>query len=87
LRAGQVFLYFTSLGFLADYHIFSSSMGKEFEWKKLAQFENLADYTAFASVFATSLGTTASQAIAGHLDTTLRELVTLAFQQLPKLPF
>jgi hypothetical protein len=87
LRAGQTFLFFSFLGFIADYQIFREALGDKFEWRKLTQFEEIANFTAFASVLIAGLGTTAGKAVTGHFDVIIKDLVDMTFQKLPKLPF
>jgi hypothetical protein len=87
LRAGQTFLFFTFMGFTSDYQIFRQSLGKNFRWRKLTQFQEITNFTAFASVLITGVGTTAGKAVTGHFDEIVKDLVDMAFQQLPRLPF
>lgn len=86
LRGGQTFLFFTLLGLLSDYQVFRKALGERFGWKKFMQFEEVANFSAFATVMITSIGTTTQSAVTGNFNKVIQDFVNMAFQHLPKIP-
>lgn len=86
-RAGQTFLFFTTLGIWAfDYRNYRDAVGGHFQWKRFAKFGDMPSATAFLSVILTSVGVAVTTVATGQFTSIVTQIIKVAIPNIPLQP-